>query len=101
MSAIFIPLILQLVGGVAGGSAFGRLAGPLTLGARGNTLAGAVGGIGGGHILPMLLPALAAASGDGLEVEAIVSQLVSAGAGGALLAALLGIMKDMLTGKPV
>ena len=49
-------LIVQLVGGVAGGNAVGKGVPNVDLGPLGNTIAGAIGGVGGGQILQMLVP---------------------------------------------
>ena len=70
-------LIVQLVGGVAGGNAVGKGVPNVDLGPLGNTIAGAIGGVGGGQILQMLIPMLAGGSG-GLDVGSIVGQLSAA-----------------------
>jgi hypothetical protein len=57
----FTSLIVQLLGGVAGGNAAGKGLPSLDLGAVGNTIAGALGGVGGGQLLQALIPARAAA----------------------------------------
>ena len=48
MEAI-INLIIQLIAGVAGGNAVGAALKDYNLGALGNTIAGAIGGVGGGQ----------------------------------------------------
>ena len=90
-------LIVQLVGGVAGGNAVGKGVPNVDLGPLGNTIAGAIGGVGGGQILQMLIPMLAGGSG-GLDVGAIVGQLVGGGAGGAILTAVVGLIKNATGG---
>ena len=52
------------------------------LGPLGNTIAGALGGAGGGQLLSMLIPMLAGGSG-GLDIGTIIGQLVGGGASGA------------------
>src|SRR5882757_11305050 len=91
-------LIAQLLGGVAGGNAAGKGLPNLDLGVFGNTIAGALGGIGGGQLLQALIPALAGASGGGLDVGSIVGQLVGGGASGAILTAIVGLVKNMMSG---
>ena len=91
-------LILQLLGGAAGGNAIGKGMPNVDLGSLGNTIAGAVGGVGGGQILSMLIPMLAGGSG-GLDVGAIVGQLIGGGAGGAILTAVIGLIKNAMAGK--
>ena len=57
-----ISLIIQAVGGVAGGNAAGKGIPNADLGPLGNTVAGAIGGAGGGQLLQALIPALAGAT---------------------------------------
>src|SRR5262249_32758754 len=62
----------------------------------GNIIAGAIGGVVGGQILQHLIPALA-----GLDVSSLVSQLIAAGAGGAILTVMAGAVKNMGVGKSI
>src|SRR5262249_3844454 len=62
MEAI-VNLIIQLVAGVVGGNAAGAALKDYNLGGVGNTIAGAIGGVGGGQLLQALIPAIAAAAG--------------------------------------
>ena len=48
---LLINLIIQLVSGVVGGHAVGAALKDYNLGGVGNTIAGAIGGVGGGQIL--------------------------------------------------
>jgi hypothetical protein len=71
------------------------------LGNLGNTIAGVIGGVGGGQILQALIPAIASAAGGGLDLGAIVGQIVGGGAGGAILTIIAGLVKaspEFLTG---
>src|SRR5262249_61172896 len=78
-----INLIIQLIAGVAGGNAAGAALKDYNLGSLGNTVAGAIGGVGGGQILQALIPAIeSAAAGGNLDLGAIVGQIVGGGAGG-------------------
>jgi hypothetical protein len=65
------------------------------LGNLGNTIAGAIGGVGGGQILQALIPAIASAAGGDLDLGAIVGQIVGGGAGGAILTLIAGLVKNM------
>jgi hypothetical protein len=94
MSSTLIALIVQIIAGVIGGHAAGAAKKDFDLGAPGNTIAGAIGGAGGGQILSMLIPALAGGAG-GLDIGAIVGQLVGGGASGAILTAIIGAIKNM------
>src|SRR5262245_65524813 len=90
-----INLIIQLIAGVVGGNAAGAALKDYNLGNLGNTIAGAIGGVGGGQILQALIPAIANAAGGDLDVGAIVGQIVGGGAGGAILTIIAGLVKNM------
>jgi uncharacterized membrane protein YeaQ/YmgE (transglycosylase-associated protein family) len=97
---MIVNLIIQLVAGAVGGNAAGAAMKNADLGKLGNTIAGAIGGLGGGQILEMLVPAMtAAAEGGGFDIGTIVGQLVAGGAGGAILTIIAGILKNMMAGK--
>ena len=51
MSATIINLIIQIIAGAVGGNAVGAASKDINLGTLGNTIAGAVGGVGGGQLL--------------------------------------------------
>jgi hypothetical protein len=95
-----VSLIIQLVAGAAGGNAAGAAAKNLDIGKLGNTVAGAIGGLGGGQILSLLVPALtAAANGGSLDIGSIIGQLVGGGIGGAILTAIVGLIKNGMAGN--
>ncbi len=61
----------------------------------GNVITGLVGGGITGQIVTLLLPSVIAAAQSGnLSVSGIVSQAVAGGAGGAILTALIGVIKN-------
>jgi hypothetical protein len=92
-----VNLIIQLISGVVGGNAAGAALKDYNLGNIGNTIAGAIGGVGGGQLLQAIIPALAsAAAGGGLDVGAILGQIVGGGAGGATLPVIAGLVKSMM-----
>jgi hypothetical protein len=96
MSVTLINLIVQIIAGVIGGNAVGAGMKDASLGGTGNTIAGAIGGLGGGQILQALIPAIAGAAGSGIDIGAIFGQLAGGGIGGAILTAVVGlIMKAM------
>ena len=81
-----VILIIWLIGGVAGGSAVGDLLrGNFDLGPARNAIAGAVGGVAGGKILELLIPAL-----SGFGIIPIVGQVIVAAASGAALTVVAG-----------
>jgi hypothetical protein len=95
MSATIINIIIQLIAGALGGNAAGSALKNMSLGSTGNTIAGAIGGIGGGWLTQLLIPALqAAAAGGNLDVGSIVGQIVGGGVGGAVLTAIVGAIKN-------
>ena len=96
---MIINLIIQLVAGVVGGNAAGAALKDYNLGGSGNTIAGALGGVGGGQLLQVAIPAIAAAAGGNLDVGAIIGQIVGGGAGGAILTVIVGLVKSMMASQ--
>ena len=56
MSEILVNLIIQAIGSAIGGNAIGATLKNMNFGPLGNTIAGALGGAGGGSILSALIP---------------------------------------------
>jgi hypothetical protein len=77
MSATIINLIIQLIAGALGGNAAGATIKNLDLGTLGNTIAGALGGAGGGTALTALLSMLQNAGN--IDVATILGQAVGGG----------------------
>jgi hypothetical protein len=90
---MLINLVIQLISGVVGGNAIGAALKDY------NTIAGALGGVGGGQLLLAAMPAIAGATGGSLDVGAIISQIVGGGAGGAILTVIAGLVKNMVTSE--
>ncbi len=100
MSATLINLIIQLIAGAVGGNAIGAGMKNVDLGTLGNTIAGAIGGAGGGTLLTALLPLLQnAASSGNVDVGAILGQAVGGGVAGAVVTAIVGLIKNMMAGQ--
>jgi hypothetical protein len=97
MSAMVMNLIIQVITGAIGGNAIGSAAKSTNIGPIGNTIAGAIGGIGGGHLLGLLMPTVTAAMG-GQDIGAIVGQAVAGGVGGVVLTAIVGYIKNAMGG---
>ena len=96
-----LPIIIQLVAGAIGGNAAGKAMPDKSLGTLGNTIAGVIGGVGGGQLLNILLgggalPADAAAAAGGLDIGAIIQDVAGGGIGGAVLMIVAGIIKGMM-----
>ena len=60
---------------MVGGNAVGAALKDYNLGGIGNTIAGALGGVGGGQLLLAAIPAIAGAAGGNLDVGAILVKL--------------------------
>jgi hypothetical protein len=98
MSGTLINLIIQLIAGAVGGNAVGAGMKNVDLGTLGNTIAGAVGGAGGGTLLTALLPFLQGTAGN-VDVGALLGQAVGGGVAGAILTAIVGLVKNMASGQ--
>lgn len=105
----FMNLAVTLISGIVGGNLAGIGLKEKSLGVGGNTVVGAVGG-GAGHWLLQALGVLAttaattsAASGtlpvpgtEGLDIGALVGNILGSGAGGAVLTAIIAFLKQFL-----
>ncbi len=104
MSATLINLIIQLLSGAGGSSLLANAVSKLNLGPAGNLITGAIGGVGGGHLLDALLggggsTAAAANAASGLDFGSIISQIVGGGVGGGILTAIVGLIRNAMTDK--
>ena len=84
MSATIINLIIQIIAGAVGGNAIGSASKNMSLGGLGNTIAGALGGIGLGQLAGAVMPALQGAADGSLDIGAIIGQIVGGGIGGGI-----------------
>jgi len=87
-----LPLIIQLVSGAVGGNVVGALLKNLNLGTLGNSIAGIVGGGLGGQLLGMA----GMATGSGMDIGSIISQVAAGGVGGGVLMAIVGVIKKAI-----
>ncbi len=88
-------ILINLVAGALGGNAAGKASPTFELGTIGNTIAGLVGGGVLGQLVALLIPAVTAAAQSGdLSIGGIITQIVSGGAGGAILTAIIGAIKN-------
>jgi len=88
-------ILINLVAGALGGVGVGKSSPTFDLGTIGNILSGLVGGGLLGQIVTLLLPSVVAAVGSGnLSVSGVVSQAIAGGAGGAILTAIIGAIKN-------
>jgi uncharacterized membrane protein YeaQ/YmgE (transglycosylase-associated protein family) len=92
-------LVTELVAGGVGGNIAGALLKKFDLGPIGNTVAGLIGGVGGGQLLNMLTAgsaAATAASTGGTDLTSILSNAGGAGVGGAVVVAIIGLIKTQM-----
>src|SRR5262245_8391235 len=88
-------ILINLVAGALGGVGAGKASPNFDLGTMGNIIAGLVGGGVLGQIVTLLLPSVVAAAQSGnLSVDGIGAQVIAGGAGGAILTALIGAIKN-------
>jgi hypothetical protein len=91
-----IPLLVQLVGGAAGGNVVGALLKNANLSAILRTIVGIIGGVGGGQLaalLPMLQSILGEQAGTGGQ---IAGNAGAAAVGGGLLTFIVGLIKQSM-----
>ena len=88
-------ILINLVTGALGGVAVGKSSPTFDLGMIGNAISGLIGGGLLGQIVTLLLPAITAAAQSGnLSAQGIISQVIAGGAGGAILTAIIGAIKN-------
>ena len=93
-------LIMQLIGGAAGGNIAGALLKQFSLGPVGNSLVGILGGGIGGQLLGMLGAGgagAAASAAGGADVGSIVTSLLGGGVGGGVLMAIVGVVRQAMS----
>jgi hypothetical protein len=86
----WVGLIIQLIGGAAGGVGTGRVAKNVSINPTVDAIVGLIGGAG---LIPALAPMLA---GGG---TAYVGQAVTGVVGGGILTAIVGLIKNMAAPK--
>jgi len=94
-----VSLIIQLVSGAVGGNVAGRANSKFNMGGAGNSIVGAIGGLVLGQIIQRLTGGAitadqAAAATQGLDIAGIITSLIGGGAGGAVLSAIVGMLKN-------
>jgi hypothetical protein len=94
-----MSLILQLIGGIGGGNAAGAAMKGRSLGSAGNSIIGAIGGLVLGQVVERLTGGAISAdtvaqAAQGMDLGGIITNLLSSGVGGAVLTAIIGMMKS-------
>ncbi len=92
----WMPILIQLISGGVGGNIAGALLKKFNLGPIGNTIAGVLGGIGGGQLLGMLTEAVVPAASVGLDMSSIFSSVGGGGIGGAVIMVIVGLVKTQM-----
>lgn len=93
-----MELIIQIIAGLVGGNAAGAGLKNLSLGTAGNSVVGAAGGGLGGLLAGMLGGdgAAVANAAAGLDLNTIIQSVAGGGVGGAVLTAIIGMVKKAL-----
>ncbi len=93
-----VSLIIQIVAGAVGGNAAGAAMKQKSLGTAGNSVAGAVGGLILAQVIERLtgapVSADAAAAAASMDIGSLIKELIASGAGGAILTAIVGMIKN-------
>ena len=92
----WMPILIQLISGGVGGNIAGALLNKFNLGPVGNTIAGILGGVGGGQLLGMLTGSVAPAASAGLDMSSILSSVGGGGVGGAVIMVIVGLIKAQM-----
>ncbi|MFT3673484.1 hypothetical protein [Aestuariivirga sp.] len=84
-----LPLILQIVAGGVGGTVGGAAVKTTDMGTLLNAITGAVGGVGAGQLLPILLGAASSAGFD-------IGNVAASGVGGIVLQVIAGLIRSKM-----
>ena len=88
-------ILINLAAGALGGMGAGKASPNFDLGTIGNVVSGLVGAGVLGQIVTLLMPSVIAAAQSGnLSASGIISNVVAGGAGGAILTAISGAIKN-------
>jgi len=97
-----INFIIQLLAGAGGGHGLAKALKQFDLGPLGNTIAGALGGLGGGAWLGPLIAGMSGDAGagamQGLDVGMVAGDVVGGGIGGAVLTLVAGLVRKAVSG---
>lgn len=89
-----LSLIIQIIGGAAGGNIAGSLLKNMSLGTAGNSIAGLIGGLLGGNVLNSAL-GLGKVASTGLDIGALITQVAGSGVGGGVVMILVGLLRSI------
>lgn len=91
MESWMTDLIVQVIAGAVGGTGAGAVLKDLSLGKPGDAITGAIGG---GVVGQILSAVLGAADASGVDIAALVKDVVGGGIGGAVVMALVGALRN-------
>src|SRR5258708_32146189 len=89
-------IVTELIAGGVGGNIAGALLKKFNLGPIGNTIAGILGGVGGGQLLSMLTGAVAPAATGGLDMSSMLSRVGGGGVCGGGVMSMLGLVTALV-----
>lgn len=92
MMETWLPIIVQLISGAAGGIGAGAALKKQSLGTLWNAVAGVVGGGLGGQLLGLL----GVAAGGGMDAAGVAGSVAGGGVGGAVVMIIVGLIKKAL-----
>ena len=94
MESWITDLIIQAVAGGVGGTAAGSILKDLSLGKPGDAISGAIGG----GLVGQILSAVLGGGGEvgGMDVAAVVKDIVGGGVGGAVVMAIIGMLRNAM-----
>jgi uncharacterized membrane protein YeaQ/YmgE (transglycosylase-associated protein family) len=95
-------IILQLISGAVGGNVAGAVLSKLNLGPVANSILGIIGGLITGQVVNSMgsggmSAAASAAAGSGFDMNSMLSNVGGAGIGGAVLTAVVGLIKSKIS----
>jgi hypothetical protein len=94
-----MSILIQLIAGAGGGNAVGAAMKGRSLGGLGNSAIGAIGGLILGQVVERFTGGAISAdtvaqAAQGMDLGGLITNLLSSGAGGALLTAVVGMLKS-------
>ncbi|MGI9435520.1 MAG: hypothetical protein ACR2Q4_11945 [Geminicoccaceae bacterium] len=91
-----LEVIISLISGALGGNIAGAVLKNFSMGTALNAVVGIVGGGLGGQLLGLGTSPVMGAEGAGLDIGALISNVVGSGVGGSILMVVIGMVKNML-----
>jgi hypothetical protein len=94
-----VSILVQLAAGAGGGNAIGAAMKDRSLGTMGNSALGAIGGLILGQVVERFTGGAISAGAvaqatQGMDIGGLITNLLSSGAGGALLTAVVSMLKS-------